>query len=119
MIAVTCAALHNAIMIVLDLLEVHYSLSLLASTCFLVPIGFWLHCAFTFTVDRTWHAFWRYAAVMVLNLPLSFVFIWLSFDFMQLPMIFAAPLSTVLLFTWNFLASRWAVHQRSIEAVQR
>ncbi len=119
LVAITCAALHNVIMIALDGFGIHYGFSLLASTCFLVPVGFWLHCAFTFTVDRSWRAFCRYAVVMALNLPLSFVFVWLSFDIMQLPMIVAAPLSTVLLFAWNFLASRWAVYQRPAEAVQQ
>lgn len=118
-VAITCAALHNIIMIALDELGVHYSLSLLASTCILVPFGFWLHCAFTFSVDRTCRAFWRYATVMVINLPLSFLFVWLSFDVMQLPMIIAAPLSTAMLFAWNYLASYWAVSQQPTKAVQQ
>ncbi len=115
-VAATCAALHNIIMIVLDYVGVYYGLSLLISTSILIPTGFILHCRLTFSVEQSWPAFWRYGGVMAVNMPLSFAFIWLIYDIIGLPMIIAAPVATVLLFVWNFLAARWAVNHRPLKA---
>ena len=103
-------------MIVLDYVGVYYGLSLLISTSILIPTGFILHCRLTFSVEQSWPAFWRYGGVMAVNMPLSFAFIWLIYDIIGLPMIIAAPVATVLLFVWNFLAARWAVNHRPLKA---
>jgi putative flippase GtrA len=107
-----CAGLHNVIMIVLDYFGVYYGLSLLVSAVVLIPTGFVMQSRFTFSVNATWPAFWRYAGVMIVNTPLSFIFLWLLYDVMALPMIIAAPVSTIILLTWNYLASGWAVRHR-------
>jgi putative flippase GtrA len=111
-VAAFCAGLHNAIMITLDYFGVHYGISLLVSAAVLIPTGFYLQSRFTFSVSGSWSAFWRYAAVMIVNTPLSFIFLWLLYDVMALPMIIAAPISTLVLLAWNYLASGWAVQHR-------
>ncbi|MEL7488042.1 MAG: GtrA family protein, partial [Pseudomonadota bacterium] len=111
-VAAFCAGLHNAIMIALDFANVYYGLSLIVSAAVLIPTGFFLQATFTFSADLTWRAFYRYAAVMIVNTPLSFVFLWALYDRLSLPMVVAAPLATIILLIWNFLASGWAVRRR-------
>lgn len=109
LIAGFCAGLHNAIMIVLDLFGMHYGVSLVISAGVLMPTGFFLQSAYTFAAPRTMQSFWRYASVMIVNTPISFILLWLLYDLVGLPMIVAAPVATVLLLIWNFLASGWAI----------
>ena len=110
-VAAFCAGLHNVIMILLEAVGVHYALCLVVSTAILIPTGFFLHAAYTFTAERTWRGFWRYAGVMAVNLPGSFILLWLLYDVFGLAMWIAAPLATVLLIAWNFIAARRAIRQ--------
>ena len=104
-----CAALHNAIMIGLDFAGVHYGLSLLASAVVLVPTGYFALARFTFEARCSRPAFARYAGVVLVNTPGSFIALWALYDTLGLPMWIAAPVATIILMIWNYLTSRWAI----------
>ncbi len=118
LVAVGCAGLHNAIMIALDALHVHYGLSLIISAAVLIPVGYWLQGRVTFATDSSWASFWRYAMVMIVNTPMSFIALWLSYDRGGLPMWIAAPVSTVILLIWNYISSGWALKSTNSPQVQ-
>ena len=109
LVAIGCAGLHNAIMIVLDALHVHYGLSLIISAAVLIPVGYWLQGRITFAADSSWVSFWRYALVMIVNTPMSFIALWVLYDRGGLPMWIAAPVSTIILLIWNYISSGWAL----------
>jgi putative flippase GtrA len=109
LVAIACAGLHNAIMILLDAAQVHYGISLVISAAVLIPTGYWLQGRVTFAAEHSWASFWRYAMVMIVNTPMSFAALWLLYDKGGLPMWIAAPVSTVLLLIWNYLSSGWAL----------
>lgn len=104
-IAVFCVLLHNAIMITLDAVGVHYGIGLLVSAAVLIPLGFVLHAVFTFSATMSWYSFLCYSVVVILNTPLSFVSIWLLHDVLEIAVAVAVPVSTVVLFVWNFLST--------------
>lgn len=112
-VGVACALLHNAIMIVGDALGLHYAFSTLLSFAIVVPFGYWLHTRWTWPrAPRDRVSLARYALGMSGNLPLFVAGMFLFVDLLSLPVVLAAPLLTVLLFLFNFVATRWALHGR-------
>jgi putative flippase GtrA len=109
LVGLTCALLHNAIMIGGDLAGLHYVASNCISFATVTSFGFLLHCAFTFEQRPSVKSFLRYAASMAANFPASIALMFLFCDVAGLTVPVAAPLATVVLFAWNFLASRWAI----------
>lgn len=108
-IGAICAALHTLILIGGDALGLHFTLLVTVSFVACVITGYLLHCSFTFQIAPQPAEFARYAAAMTLNYPLTLAIIWLAHDQMGLPMLIAAPASTIILTAYNFVSSRWAV----------
>ena len=115
-VAVVCALLHNGIMIGLDKLGVHYVLCQTASAAVLLPLGYWLQGKLTFEVKRSWRGFARYSAALMTNFPVAIAALWLLCDVLSLDMIWASPISMVVLFVWNYVTSAWAFSRRRTPA---
>lgn len=109
--AVALAVLHNAIMIGLDWFGVHYVLCQLASAAVLLPVGYLTMSGAIFRTRRSWTAFASYSAILISNLPISLALLWLLRGELALPMIIAAPLSSLMLYMWNYVASFFALNR--------
>ncbi|MBX9663897.1 glycosyltransferase [Novosphingobium sp.] len=110
--AVALAVLHNAIMIGLDWFGVHYVLCQLASAMVLLPVGYLtMTSGAIFRTRRSWAAFASYSAILISNLPISLALLWLLRGEMALPMLVAAPLSSLVLYMWNYVASFFALNR--------
>jgi putative flippase GtrA len=109
-VGLACALLHNAIMIAGDWAGLHYVASSLISFAVVVAVGYWLHSGWTFPgAARGRTPFTRYALTMAANLPLSLAGMFVFVELAALPVAIAAPLVTVLLMAFNFIAGRWAL----------
>jgi len=109
-VSLACALLHNAVMIAGDWLGLHYAASSLVSFAIVVCFGYWLHGAWTLPgAERSAMALARYALSMSLNLPAFIAGMFLCVQVAGLPVPVAAPLVTVLLWGFNFVATRWAL----------
>lgn len=109
LIAALCAGLHLAILVIGDALGLHFTVLVTASFVVCVIVGYLGHCRFTFGVAPRLAELGRYTLAMTANYPLTLAIVWLLHDRLGLPMLIAAPASTVLLTAYNFLSSRWAV----------
>jgi len=103
-----CLVLHNAIIIGATEAGLHYAGASVLSFLIVAASGFVLHGKFTFGADLELAGFARYVAGMALNLPLSIALLWLLIDVAGSPVTLAAPLATLCLLVWNYIASRWA-----------
>ncbi|HUI96628.1 MAG TPA: GtrA family protein [Xanthobacteraceae bacterium] len=110
-VGITCAILHNAIMIAGDLLGLHYVASTMVSFVIVCLWGYWLHARFTFGRDLSATSLFRYALGLAANVPGSLVLMFLFCDLAGLPVAVAAPATTVVFFLWNFAMSHWAIVQ--------
>ena len=115
-VSVVCALLHNGIMIGLDRLGVHYVLCQTASAAVLLPVGYLLQGHLTFGVERSWRDFARYSAALITNYPVAIAVLWLLCDVLALDMLWASPISMVVLFVWNYVTSTWAFSRRGNHA---
>jgi putative flippase GtrA/SAM-dependent methyltransferase len=110
-VGAVCAGLNNVILIGLDQIGVHYVVSSLVSFVVVVAVGYGLHSTFTFRVRRGLSTLILYAAAMAANYPLLVVMLFVLVDLARLPVFIASPMATVVLFGWNFFASRWAINK--------
>jgi putative flippase GtrA len=116
-VGLTCALLHNGIMIGGAWLGLHYVVSSLVSFALVTSVGYWLHSVWTFPgAERGRMSFARYMLTMSANLPLSIAGMFVLVDLAGLPVILAAPVVTVFLAAFNFLGGRWALGERRAQS---
>ena len=113
-VALACAILNNLVLIGLDRFGVHYVVSSLISFVVVVSVGYSLHSWFTFRVRRGVLTFALYVIALAANFPLQLFLLYLTVDLARLPMVIASPLATLILFGWNFFATRWALVRRDV-----
>jgi putative flippase GtrA len=93
-----------------DWLGAHYVVSSIVSFIVVTSLGYWLHSLWTFPgVQRGGVPFARYVLTIAANLPLSIAGMFVFVDLARLSVALAAPVVTVLLAAYNFIAARWAL----------
>ena len=112
-VGLACALLHNVIMIGGDFAGWRYFVSSLVSLPVVTVFGYVLHTRWTFPGAERGHAsFARYAITVSANYPLSLAGLYVFVDLLGVPVPFAAPAVTALLFLFNWIANRWALRAR-------
>lgn len=112
MVSLFCMGLSNVILVVADRGGLSSAGAVLLSAAILIPVGYLLQTWVTFAVRPGHVAFLRYAAGLALNVPLSWLILFLSHDLAGIDMILAAPLATILLFFWTYFVSNWALSRQ-------
>jgi putative flippase GtrA len=108
-----CALLHNVVMIAGDLVGWHYAASSVVSLVVVTAFGYWLHSRWTYRdAQLSWASFTRYAAAVSANFPLSLAGLFVFVDLLGIPVLVAAPATTVILLAFNYVANRWALMSR-------
>ena len=107
-----CAVIHNVIMIGADFAGLHYVLATFISFVVLTPIGYLLHCRFTFRQATSPAGFLRFTGGIVAAYPLSLGLMVLFCTGLGWPVLVAAPLTTVLLIVYNYVSAHWAILRR-------
>jgi putative flippase GtrA len=108
-VSVICLIIQNIILISSDFTSLHYQTAVILSTIVLIPVGFLLQAYFTFSVERTFSAFFRYSVALSLNLPLTMLIAWILCGILKFPMMIASPVMSVMLYGWNYFATKWAL----------
>jgi glycosyltransferase involved in cell wall biosynthesis/putative flippase GtrA len=106
---VTCAFLSNALLIGLTKFGVPYLVAATAAIPPMLSIGFVLQRSFVFRGSPTSGGFIRYALAMLSNQPLSLASLYTLCDLLGTSVAVAGPVTTIVLFVWNFYATRWAL----------
>jgi putative flippase GtrA len=104
-----CLILHNAVLIVGDLLGMTLWLGVLISFIVVASVGYVLHAVFTFRQPMALPRFGKYVLAMSVNIPLAFATTWFWNVFADLPMMFAAPIASACMLALNFALGRWAI----------
>jgi putative flippase GtrA len=107
-----CALTHNVIMIGSDYAGIHYFPATLLSCAVVTPLGYLLHCRFTFGQARSLAGFLRFAVGIAAAYPLSLGLMVLFCAALGWPVLVAAPLTTILLVVYNYISAHWAIVRR-------
>ncbi|SRR5258706_2530404 len=109
-VGLSCALLHNVIMIVGDAIGMHYVASSIVSLVVVTSFGYWLHSRWTFPgAERSKASYARYFITIGANFPLSLAGLFVLVDLLTVPVPIAAPVITVVLFGFNYAANQWAL----------
>jgi len=104
-----CAVLNNVIMIGLDRVGVDYRISLLITFAITAPLGYIFHSAVTFQKARNWERLRRYSIGTLSGFFVSAALLFIFCTELRLPVAIAMPITTVLLFFYNYVLARWAI----------
>jgi putative flippase GtrA len=112
-VGLICAIIQNLIMIGSGPVGLHYLPATLISVAVVVPLGYYLHCRYTFGQDRSVRSFLRFAGGFVIAYPFYLALIALFCTGFGWAVAIAAPLTTVILFLFNYVWARWAIVHRA------
>ncbi|HJQ16810.1 MAG TPA: GtrA family protein [Allosphingosinicella sp.] len=104
-----CAIVHNSIMILGDIVGIHYLLMNFVSFSVVTPAGYLLHSGFTFGTQHSWPGFMRFASGVAVGFPISLLTMALLCTGFEVPVVIAAPVATIVLFLWNYASAHWAI----------
>jgi putative flippase GtrA len=108
-IGAICAIINNVIIIAGDLVHFHYTIGITVAFFVTTPIGYLLHCAFTFNTTPSLQRFARFASGLATAFPLSLLLMAIFCSGLHIPVAIASPITTVLLFIWNYTSADWAI----------
>jgi putative flippase GtrA len=111
-VALFIAVANNVVMIAIDMLGGHYLLGTAAALVLMTPVAYVLHSWFTFGEPFSLAAFGRFSSGVLAAYPLGLFLMVVLCSGLRLPVIVAAPIATVALFAWNFLAAHWSILRR-------
>ncbi len=109
MVGAVCAAAYNVVMLVGDRAGGHYVLLSFLAFGIVTPLGYSLHARFTFRTKLSTAAFVRFVAGAATAFPLYFMIMAVLCSGLGLAIWIAAPITTVLLYTWNYISAHWAM----------
>lgn len=116
-IGLACAVLTNAVITGMDQFGTHYLVSTATAAIAVTPFAFLLHCHHTYRIAPSLTGLARFCAGIALGSALTFVSMVVLCDGLGLSATAAAPITTVVLFFWNYLATRWALLRNTASAV--
>jgi putative flippase GtrA len=107
-VGLACMLLHIAIMIAGDAVGLHYVVSSIVSLVIVTAFGYGLHSSWTYPqAERGGASFTRYLLIVGSNFPLSLAGLFVFVDLLGVSVPIAAPVVTVILVGFNYVASRW------------
>lgn len=107
--AVVCAIANNLVLILLS--RVGWSLLNLTLLSFATvgSLGYALHTRLTFGHRLGWYSYGRFMIGLSLGIPITYVALMFFCRILLLPMGFAAPATTILLFVYNYLSAKLTI----------
>lgn len=76
------------------------------------PLGYFLHSRFTFHARLSKYRFLRFSGGVAAGLPLYFVIMGTLCSGIGLSILWAAPITTITLYVWNYTLAYWALRVR-------
>jgi putative flippase GtrA len=107
-----CALIYNLITIGCDFGGVPYLPATLISVAVVAPLGYFLHCRFTFRKAPSLNGFLRFMAGIAIAYPLLLGLMLLFCSGLGLPVLIASPLATAVLVVFNYVSAHWAIVRR-------
>jgi putative flippase GtrA len=111
LVGAACAVTYNAIMIAGSRLGANYISLFVLAYLVMTPTAYALHTRFTFAIRRSWQDFARFSASVAASFPINFVVITGLCSGLHLSMTVAAPVTTVVMYLWNYASTHWALYR--------
>jgi putative flippase GtrA len=114
-----CACASNLIIIGSNLAGINDQVAIVLAVATVTPLGYLLQSRFTYGSPLSLQRFMRFVCGVGVG-TLWFVLLMTLFQrIIEMPVWIASPLTTLLVFIWNFVASRWAILRRMQQCVPK
>jgi len=107
-----CALANNVLLIVGARAGLRIFELTLLSLLVIGTAGYLAHACFTFSQGPNWRSYARFMAGIALGMPAAYVVLALLCDLLRVPMLFSAPIATVVLLVYNYFSARLAIMRR-------
>lgn len=104
-----CAVVNNILLIGGDMAGIGYPVMTLVSFLLLTPTAYVLHARLTFAEPLSLARLLLFASGTAIGLPLSLLVMAILCSGLMLPVLVAAPITTVLLFLWNYASAHLSI----------
>ncbi len=104
-----CAVLNNLLIIGGDLLGISYVAMSVAAFVVVTTLGYLMHTSFTFRERRSVRGLLRFSSGVATGFPLFILLMAILCTGLGMPVAIATPLSTVVLYVWNYALAHWAI----------
>ncbi len=111
-VGLVCVALNNVILIGGEAMGIHYAIATVICFFFVGGLAYATHADYTFEAGRSWLGYGRFLGTQTLGLVLTLAILFVLSDGLGLSIWIAAPTVTIIMFIYQFLATRWAVGAR-------
>ena len=107
-----CAVLNNILIIGGAFFGVNYVVMSFIAFPLVTTFAYLMHTKFTFKEPRSVYGLLRFSSGVAMGFPLFIVLMAAFCSGLRMPVVVAAPLSTVLLYVWNFALAHWTIRHR-------
>ncbi len=104
-----CAVLNNLLIIGGDLLGVNYVAMSVTSLAVVTTLAYIMHTSYTFRERRSDRGLLRFFSGVATGFPLFIVLMAILYTGLGVPVAIATPLSTVVLYVWNYALAHWTI----------
>ncbi len=104
-----CALASNIILIGGDAVSLHYGYSIALVFVTVLPASYLAHACWTFDAELSWTGFGQFILGSLSSFFAAGVLVAALRGGLMLPMIIAAPITTVAMTIYNFVMAKWAV----------
>ena len=104
-----CAVLNNLLIIGGDLFGIGYVAMSVAAFVVVTTLGYLMHTSFTFRERRSVRGLLRFSSGAATAFPLFILLMAILCTGLGMPVAIATPLSTVVLYVWNYALAHWAI----------
>lgn len=119
LVGIVCACVSNLIIIGSALAGINDQVAIILAVATVTPLGYILQSWFTYRSPLSMQRFMRFLGGIGVG-TLWFVLLMTLFQrIIGMPVWIASPLTTFLIFIWNFAASRWAILWRMQQSIPR
>lgn len=108
-VGIACVVLNNAILIGGENLGIHYVISAIICFIFVGGLAYLAHANFTFDSKNSWTGYFRFLGAQSLGLILTIILLYILSEQFSFPIWIAAPVTTITIFVYQFLSTRWAI----------
>ena len=107
MVGAICAVLNNLFIIGGAFLGVGYVAMSVAAFLVVTPLGYLMHTSFTFREPPSVGGLLRFSSGVAIGFPLFILLMAIFCSGLGMPVAIATPLSTVVLYVWNYGLAHW------------
>lgn len=111
LVGLCCALANYAIMLIVTAKGGHYLVGTVFAFIIVTPVGYALHCRFTFAEPFRRKAFMRFVGGVASAYPISTGLLAFLCTGLSFSVAVAWPIVTAAIFAWNFTAAHWSIFQ--------